>query len=131
MRHFTLLSAALWLCAGSAVAQKAGDPSALDKSTMEQYVRHLFVWGSQIQVNVADPKPAADLPGYKEVMVTATAGQASQEEIFFVSNDGQNGLSAAQSMTWQKSLRCRQRQVEDGYAAELWRYRCACGRCRI
>jgi protein-disulfide isomerase len=88
MRHFTLLSAALWLCAGSAVAQKVGDPSALDKSTMEQYVRHLFVWGPQIQVNVADPKPAADLPGYKEVMVTATAGQASQEEIFFVSNDG-------------------------------------------
>lgn len=55
---------------------------------MEQYVRHLFVWGPQIQVNVADPKPAADLPGFKEVMVTATAGQASQEDIFFVSNDG-------------------------------------------
>jgi protein-disulfide isomerase len=88
MRHFTLLSAALWLCAGSAIALRAGDTSALDKSTMEQYVRHLFVWGPQIQVNVADPKPAADLPGFKEVMVTATAGQASQEEIFFVSNDG-------------------------------------------
>jgi protein-disulfide isomerase len=88
MRHFTLLSAALLWFAGSALAQKATEPSALTKATMEQYVRHLFVWGPQIQVNVADPKPSAELPGFKEVVVTASAGQASQQEIFFVSNDG-------------------------------------------
>lgn len=88
MRHFTLLSAALLWFAGSGVAQKTAESSALTKSTMEQYVRHLFVWGPQIQVNVADPKPASELPGFKEVVVTASAGQASQQEIFFVSNDG-------------------------------------------
>ena len=55
---------------------------------MEQYVRHLFVWGPQIQVNVADPKASTELPGFKEVVVTASAGQASQQEIFLVSNDG-------------------------------------------
>ena len=90
MRHFTLLPAALLWCASSLVAQTPATPaaSALDKATMEQYVRHLFVWGPQINVSVADPKAASDLPGFKEVVVTASAGQASQQEIFFVSNDG-------------------------------------------
>jgi len=88
MRHFTLLSAALLWFAAVCVAQKPAGPSALDKTTMEQYVRHLFVWGPQIQVSVSDPKPAAELPGFKEVNVTASAGQASQQETFFVSNDG-------------------------------------------
>jgi protein-disulfide isomerase len=88
MRHFTLLSAALLWFAGAAAAQKATEPSALTKTTMEQYVRHLFVWGPQIQVNVADPKASTELPGFKEVVVTASAGQASQQEIFLVSNDG-------------------------------------------
>jgi protein-disulfide isomerase len=88
MRHFTLLSAALLWFAGAGAAQKATEPSALTKATMEQYVRHLFVWGPQIQVNVADPKPSTELPGFKEVVVTASAGQASQQEIFLVSNDG-------------------------------------------
>ena len=30
--------------------------SALDKAVLEDYVRHLFVWGPQIQVKVSDPK---------------------------------------------------------------------------
>ena len=88
MRHFTLLSAALLWFAGAGAAQKAAEPSALTKATMEQYVRHLFVWGPQIQVNVADPKASTELPGFKEVVVTASAGQASQQETFLVSNDG-------------------------------------------
>ena len=41
---------------------------------MEQYVRHLYVWGPQISVSVSDPKPSTDLPGFKEVVVTASAG---------------------------------------------------------
>ena len=91
MRHFTLLCAALLSCAISLVAQTtptAAPASALDKKTMEEYVRHLFVWGPQISVNVAEPKPSSTLPGFKEVIVTATAGAASQEETFLVSNDG-------------------------------------------
>jgi protein-disulfide isomerase len=88
MRHFTLLSAAFLWIAVTATAQKPSGPSGLDKATMEQYVRHLYIWGPQIQVKIADPKPSADLPGFKEVVVTASAGQASQEETFLVSNDG-------------------------------------------
>lgn len=55
---------------------------------MEQYVRHLFVWGPQIKVQVSDAKASASLPGFKEVSVIASAGQASQEETFLISPDG-------------------------------------------
>src|SRR4051794_40355109 len=62
--------------------------SALDKTAMEEYVRHLFVWGPQIQVKIADPKPS-ELPGFNLISVVASAGPASQEELFYVSKDGQ------------------------------------------
>lgn len=88
MRYLTLLPAALLWCAISAAAQASEAPSAFQKSTMEQYVRHLFLWGPQISVEIADPKPSASLSGFKEVTVTARAGQASQQETFLVSGDG-------------------------------------------
>ena len=53
--------------------------ASVDKAALEQYVRHLFVWGPQIEVKVHDPKPSAELPGFSEVTVSARAGQASQE----------------------------------------------------
>ena len=59
----------------------ADKPSALDKPTMEAYVRHLFVWGPQIKVDISDAKPSA-LPGVMEVNVRASAGKASQDEVF-------------------------------------------------
>jgi protein-disulfide isomerase len=62
--------------------------SALDKATLESYVRHLSVWGPQIKVEISDPKPSP-LPGMMEVKVHASAGAASQDEIFYVSKDGQ------------------------------------------
>lgn len=66
----------------------AAKKTALEKSTLETYVRHLFVWGPQINVQVSDPKPSS-LPGFLEVKVHAAAGNAKQEETFYVSNDGQ------------------------------------------
>lgn len=91
MRRFSLLFAALVCLATGAMAQTpaaSAPTSALDKATMEKYVRHLYVWGPQINVSISDPKPAADLPGFKEIVVTASAGQASQAETFFISDDG-------------------------------------------
>jgi protein-disulfide isomerase len=58
-----------------------------DKAGLETWVRHLFLWGPQITVTVADPRPA-DVPGFYDVSVTASAGQARQEETFLVSLDG-------------------------------------------
>jgi protein-disulfide isomerase len=75
---------AVW--AGSAQSP-APAKSALDKATLEAYVRHLLMWNPQIQVRVSDPRPAP-LPGYKEFTVTGSYGQASLDEIFYVSPDG-------------------------------------------
>jgi protein-disulfide isomerase len=72
----------------------AGHKSALDKPTLEAYVRHLFIYSPQIQVQVDDPKPSA-LPGFFEVTVRASAGQAHQESLFYVSKDGQKIIQGA------------------------------------
>jgi len=71
------------------VAQSASDKkSALDEPTLEAYVRHLFVWGPQIKVEISNAKPSP-LPGMLEVSVRASAGNASQDLVFYVSKDGQ------------------------------------------
>ena len=71
------------------LAQPAADKkSALDKPTLEAYVRHLFVWGPQIKVEISNPKPSP-LPGLMEVTVHASAGNATQDEVFYISKDGQ------------------------------------------
>lgn len=62
--------------------------SALHKPTLEAYIRHLYVWGPTIQVEVFDPTPSRRLPGFFEVQVRASAGNATQEELFYVSRDG-------------------------------------------
>jgi protein-disulfide isomerase len=68
--------------------------SALDKATLETYVRHLNVWGPQIKVEIGDPK-SSPLPGMLEVNVHASAGAASQDQLFYVSKDGQKMLLGA------------------------------------
>ena len=90
MRSKMLLRAAFVCSLTAVLAYPAGPPTALDKATLEQYVRHLFLWGPQIQINVLDPKPSKVLPGFREVVIAARNGQASLEETFYVSADGQN-----------------------------------------
>lgn len=84
LRLVPLLSLLL-LPAAHAAEVKA---SALDKATLESYIRHLSVWGPQIKVEISDPKPTP-LPGMLEVKVRASVGAVSQDEIFYVSKDGQ------------------------------------------
>jgi protein-disulfide isomerase len=73
----------------SAKPASGTEAATLDKAALEQYVRRLFVWGPQIDVTIHDAKPSTQLPGFREVVISARAGQASQEDTFFVSNDGQ------------------------------------------
>jgi protein-disulfide isomerase len=90
MRRIALISVVLSFFSALSGAQtpaKAPSKSGLDKATLEQYVRHLFVWGPQIQVKVSDPKPST-LSGFQQMDVVASAGNASQEETFLISNDG-------------------------------------------
>jgi len=67
--------------------------SALDKATLEAYVRHLFLWGPQIKVEIADAKPSP-LTGMVEVNLRASAGAASKDERLYVSQDGQKIVQA-------------------------------------
>jgi len=62
--------------------------SALDKPTLEAYVRHLFVWGPQIKVEISSPKPSP-LPVDGGDRPTPAAGNATQDEVFYISKDGQ------------------------------------------
>ena len=82
-----------WL-AGVAAFSQAPVASAFDKATLEAYVRHLFVWGKSITVEVGDAKPSPDLPGFFTVDVRATSGPATQEETFLVSKDGRKIMKA-------------------------------------
>jgi protein-disulfide isomerase len=77
------VSAALWSADKTPVRK-----SAYDKPTLEAYVRHLFVWSPQIKVEIGEPKPAP-IPGFSEVQVHASAGNASADETLYVSKDGQ------------------------------------------
>src|SRR5947209_2291005 len=78
----------LWLAAADAPAQK----SAFDKPTLEAYVRHLFLLRPELTVQVLDPNPAALLPGFSEVRVRVSQGNASQEVVLLVSKDGKKIL---------------------------------------
>jgi protein-disulfide isomerase len=81
-----LVTAALW-SAEKGPAKK----SALDKATLEAYVRHLFVWTPQIKVEIGEPK-ASPLLGFEEVQVHASAGEATADETLYISKDGQKIL---------------------------------------
>ncbi len=79
------MAAAFFVTAGPAQNTRK---SALDKAVMEAYVRHLFVMDSHITVQVLDPKPSVDLPGFMDVVVHASMGVQAQDFKFFVSKDG-------------------------------------------
>jgi len=72
---------------GFAQTNQAPKKSALDKPTMEAYVRHLFVMDPKVTVQVGDPRPS-DLPGFMEVTVSASTANAHQDFPFLVSKDG-------------------------------------------
>ncbi len=81
----SLTAALLFAAAGPGQSAKK---TALDKATLEAYVRHLFVLDSRISLQVSDPKPSASLPGFLDVTVHAWAGKQSQDFLFMVSKDG-------------------------------------------
>ena len=87
-RSLFLCTTALLLLALAGSSQSA-KKSALDKATMEAYVRHLYVMDpAKINVTVEDPKPSTQLPGFFDVMVHATAGNRTFNLPFLVSKDG-------------------------------------------
>lgn len=82
MRFF--LAAALCLLPLGAQTKSS---SALDKPTMEAYIRRLLAIGPEVQVKIDDPKPSA-MPDLRQVDVHLSLGGRSQDETFFVSANG-------------------------------------------
>lgn len=69
-------------------------PSALDKTTMETYLRHLNLWSPQVKVQIDDPVPSPTLPDFYDVHIKATLGDRSGEITYLVSKDGRKILQA-------------------------------------
>jgi protein-disulfide isomerase len=108
-RPFALLFAALWLAlpgvpaalaqnsssalsplsepAESAKTKAAPPRNGLNKADLEFYIRHLYIWGPQIQVEIGDYEPAP-IAGLLQTKVRASYQLASEERTFFVSKDG-------------------------------------------
>ena len=85
-----LIALAIWAAppVKKPVAKTAPKLSAFNKPAFEDYVRHLFVWPTTIQMEIGDPQPAP-MAGFEEVHVRASQGKASQDEVFYISKDGQ------------------------------------------
>ena len=74
------------------VAADAPQKSALDKPTLEAYVRHLYLLRPELTVKVLDPKPSELLPGYLDVKIRISQGASSQDLSLMVSKDGKKIL---------------------------------------
>lgn len=69
-------------------AAPASPAPKLDKPKLEAYLRHLFVWPPSIQLTVGDPEPGP-VPGLYSIKIRGSQGDVSQEELFYISADGQ------------------------------------------
>src|ERR1700687_2424659 len=84
--------AAAILFLGFSLPAQAPTPakSALDKPTLEAYLRYAELWIPQVTVKIDDPKPSAMLDGFYDVNVHLTFNGATKDESYFVSKDGKN-----------------------------------------
>src|SRR5271169_6008362 len=62
--------------------------SALDKATLETYLRHVELWIPQISVKIDDAKPSKDIPGFFDVAVHLSYNGGTKDELYYVSKDG-------------------------------------------
>lgn len=76
------------------LAQAPASKSALDKATMEAYLRHLNAWGPQVTLQIDDPVPSPLLDGFFDVHIKATMGPRSGEITYLVSADGRKIVQA-------------------------------------
>ncbi len=63
--------------------------NALDKGDLEFYARHLYVYGPQINIAIADPVES-EIDGLLKIVVKASYRMASKEHEFLVTKDGKH-----------------------------------------
>jgi protein-disulfide isomerase len=93
-RSFLLIAATALLFVMTGSGQNTPKKSALDKPTLEAYLRHLWVLDPQMSMTIADPQPS-ELPGFQDVKVKIAMGPQSQEVALMVSKDGAKVLQAS------------------------------------
>ena len=113
----TFLLAAFALTAQTTTAPK----SALDKPTLEAYLRYAELWIPQVTVKIDDPKPSAKLDGFYDVNVHLTFNGATKDESYYVSKDGKNIVKGetydVRSSPFQSNLDLLKIEGHPGYGA--------------
>jgi protein-disulfide isomerase len=96
MKTATFLLACLSTClsvlAQTKPAATPAGKSALDKATLEAYLRHVELWIPQVTVKIDDPKPSVILPDFMDVAVHLSYNGATKDESYLVSKDGRKVL---------------------------------------
>ena len=64
--------------------------SALDKATLEAYLRYSELWIPQVTVKIDDPKPSKAIDGFYDVGVHLIYNGATKDDLYYVSKDGKN-----------------------------------------
>jgi protein-disulfide isomerase len=73
----------------SPLAWAAPGKGFLDKPTLENYLRHIDLFRSEVTFKIDDPKPSKYLPGFSEVLVHLIFNGAEKDELYYISADGQ------------------------------------------
>lgn len=81
--------AAVSLLLLSSLAWAATGKGALDKTTFENYLRHVELFRGDVMFQIDDPVPSKYLPGYSEVLVHLIFNNVERDELWYVSSDGQ------------------------------------------
>src|SRR5579863_2818796 len=84
--------AATLLLLVSSLAYSAPGKGALDKATLEKYLRHVELFRGDVTFKIDDPRPSKYLPGYSEMLVHLIFNNVEKDELFYVSADGQTIL---------------------------------------
>jgi protein-disulfide isomerase len=83
---------AIILFSASSLAWSASPKGALDKATLEAYLRHVELFRGDVTFKIDDPQPSKYLPGFSEVLVHLIHSGVERDEWFYVSADGQTML---------------------------------------
>jgi protein-disulfide isomerase len=81
-------AAFLLVCVAAFGQTKAADKSALDKATLEAYLRNIELFLPAVAAKIDDAKPSSDLPGFFDVWVHWSMNGATKDELVYVSKDG-------------------------------------------
>ncbi len=83
---------AVILLYASQLTWAAPGPGALDKATLENYLRQVELFRGDVTFKIDDPRPSKYLQGFSEVLVHLMFNNVEKDELFYVSSDGQTIL---------------------------------------